>query len=81
MHISVAGTVSDGAVTEGSSGSYNGSFPDLSSVLGALATYGNTFGGNTPDGPAVLDGATGESSSRTSSHNIPHKPTFSEPHS
>lgn len=53
----VAGTVSDGAVTEGSSSSNNGSFPDLSSVLGALATFGNSNGGNTPDGPAQLDGA------------------------
>ncbi|KAK9919176.1 hypothetical protein WJX75_009872 [Coccomyxa subellipsoidea] len=51
------GTVSDGAVTEGSSSSNNSSFPDLSSVLGALATFGNSNGGNTPDGPAQLDGA------------------------
>lgn len=64
----MAGAVSDGAVTEGSSSSPS-SGPDLSGLLGALASMGNAFGGNdTPDGPATLDGAGKPLSAHATSH-------------
>ncbi|CAL8463961.1 g3496 [Coccomyxa elongata] len=55
-----SGAVADSAVTESSSAAPSPT-PDLSSILGALATFGGGLGGNSPDGPARLDGAAGAS--------------------
>ncbi len=55
----VVGAVADSAVTESSSAAPSPT-PDLSSILGALATFGGSLGGNSPDGPARLDGAAGD---------------------
>lgn len=60
MKLYVAGAVADNAVTESSSAAPSPT-PDLSSILGALATFGGSLGDNAPDGPARLDGSAGDS--------------------